>query len=163
MILKPIFEFQQISNNLLVIKKNIDSKNISNQNDITNKYKINNEEYNLNSKIDINNNFINNDIKNNNELKIDQNENYNIFQKFENCLAIIIEKNALENQEIEELKQLSKKFIINDISPSDYATKYFSQIYKYFRRDDSDGDKDVENVLNINKKVFEVLDKLIIK
>jgi len=158
LILKPIFEFQQISNNLLVIKKNIDSKNNLKENYITNKYKINNEEYNLNSKIDINNNFINNNLKNNNELKIDQNENYNIFQKFENCLAIIIEKNALENQEIEELKQLSKKFIINNISPSDYATKYFSQIYKYFRRDDSDGDKDVENVMNINKKVFEMLD-----
>ena len=124
-----------------------------------------NNNFNINKSIfkDKNENNKNNDIninKNKNgELNIDKKEQKTVFDKFQNLLAMIIEKNEIDNKILEELKELSEKLIINDISPLEYATEYFSDTYKYFVREKLN-QKDVEKVLIINRKIFDVLEKI---
>ena len=124
-----------------------------------------NNNFNINKSIfkDKNENNKNNDIninKNKNgELNIDKKEQKTVFDKFQNLLAMIIEKNEIDNKILEELKELSEKLIINDISPLEYATEYFSDTYKYFVGVKSN-QKDVEKVLIINRKIFDVLEKI---
>lgn len=124
-----------------------------------------NNNFNINKNIfkDKNENNKNNDIninKNKNgELNIDKKEQKTVFDKFQNLLAMIIEKNEIDNKILEELKEVSEKLIINDISPLEYATEYFSDTYKYFVGVKSN-QKDVEKVLIINRKIFDVLEKI---
>ena len=124
-----------------------------------------NNNFNINKNIfkDKNENNKNNDIninKNKNgELNIDKKEQKTVFDKFQNLLAMIIEKNEIDNKILEELKEVSEKLIINDISPLEYATEYFSDTYKYFVREKLN-QKDVEKVLIINRKIFDVLEKI---
>ena len=124
-----------------------------------------NNNFNINKNIfkDKNENNKNNDIninKNKNgELNIDKKEQKTVFEKFQNLLAMIIEKNEIDNKILEELKEVSEKLIINDISPLEYATEYFSDTYKYFVREKLN-QKDVEKVLIINRKIFDVLEKI---
>ena len=124
-----------------------------------------NNNFNINKNIfkDKNENNKNNDIninKNkNNELNIDKKEQKTVFDKFQNLLAMIIEKNEIDNKILEELKEVSEKLIINNISPLEYATEYFSDTYKYFVREKLN-QKDVEKVLIINRKIFDVLEKI---
>ena len=124
-----------------------------------------NNNFNINKNIfkDKNENNKNNDIninKNKNgELNIDKKEQKTVFDKFQNLLAMIIEKNEIDNKILEELKEVSEKLIINDISPLEYATEYFSATYKYFVGVKSN-QKDVEKVLIINRKIFDVLEKI---
>ena len=124
-----------------------------------------NNNFNINKSIfkDKNENNKNNDIninKNKNgELNIDKKEQKTVFDKFQNLLAMIIEKNEIDNKILEELKEVSEKLIINDISPLEYATEYFSDTYKYFVREKLN-QKDVEKVLIINRKIFDVLEKI---
>ena len=162
LILKPILEFQEITNNFLVIKKNNDSKNIPNKN-ISNKIenKSNKEENNLNPKINNINNNINNDIINknkNNELKIDEKKEYTVFEKFENLLAMIIQKNEINNKDIEEFKKLSEKFIMHNFSVVEITAKYFSDIYGKMKLDENK--KEVAKIIKINKEVFEILEEI---
>ena len=124
-----------------------------------------NNNFNINKSIfkDKNENNKNNDIninKNKNgELNIDKKEQKTVFDKFQNLLAMIIEKNEIDNKILEELKEVSEKLIINNISPLEYATEYFSDTYKYFVREKLN-QKDVEKVLIINRKIFDVLEKI---
>ena len=124
-----------------------------------------NNNFNINKSIfkDKNENNKNNDIninKNKNgELNIDNKEQKTVFDKFQNLLAMIIEKNEIDNKILEELKEVSEKLIINNISPLEYATEYFSDTYKYFVREKLN-QKDVEKVLIINRKIFDVLEKI---
>ena len=124
-----------------------------------------NNNFNINKNIfkDKNENNKNNDIninKNKNgELNIDKKEQKTVFDKFQNLLAMIIEKNEIDNKILEELKEVSEKLIINNISPLEYATEYFSDTYKYFVGVKSN-QKDVEKVLIINRKIFDVLEKI---
>jgi len=124
-----------------------------------------NNNFNINKNIfkDKNENNKNNDIninKNkNDELNIDKKEQKTVFDKFQNLLAMIIEKNEIDNKILEELKEVSEKLIINNISPLEYATEYFSDTYKYFVREKLN-QKDVEKVLIINRKIFDVLEKI---
>ena len=124
-----------------------------------------NNNFNINKNIfkDKNENNKNNDIninKNKNgELNIDKKEQKTVFDKFQNLLAMIIEKNEIDNKILEELKEVSEKLIINNISPLEYATEYFSDTYKYFVREKLN-QKDVEKVLIINRKIFDVLEKI---
>ena len=124
-----------------------------------------NNNFNINKSIfkDKNENNKNNDIninKNKNgELNIDKKEQKTVFDKFQNLLAMIIEKNEIDNKILEELKEVSEKLIINNISPLEYATEYFSATYKYFVGVKLN-QKDVEKVLIINRKIFDVLEKI---
>ena len=124
-----------------------------------------NNNFNINKNIfkDKNENNKNNDIninKNKNgELNIDKKEQKTVFDKFQNLLAMIIEKNEIDNKILEELKEVSEKLIINNISPLEYATEYFSDTYKYFVGEKLN-QKDVEKVLIINRKIFDVLEKI---
>lgn len=126
---------------------------------------VNNNSLNFNKNIikDKNENNKNNEIninKNKNEeLNIDQKEQKTVFDKFQNLLAMIIEKNEIDEKILEELKILSEKLIINNISPLEYATEYFSDAYKYFVGEKSNY-KDVEKVIIINRKIFDVLEKI---
>ena len=154
LILKPILEFQEITNNFLVIKKNNDSKNIPNKN-ISNKI-----ENKLNPKINNINNNINNDIINknkNNELKIDEKKEYTVFEKFENLLAMIIQKNEINNKDIEEFKKLSEKINFSVIG---ITAEYFSDIYRKMRLDENRKEADVAKIIKINKEVFEILEEI---
>ena len=102
------------------IKININ--NINNNNNI----KANN-----NIQIENNNNNINIKNNKNTELIINKEDEKTIFQKFENLIAIIIDKNNIDDKIKEELNQYCEKLIINNISPVEYTAKYFSGTYKY--------------------------------
>ena len=86
------------------------------------------------------------------EFKIDKNEGITIFQKFENLLATIIDKNDIDDKIKEELNQYCEKLIINNISPIEYSTKYFSTAFKYFLNDT--GKETFQKVLNANAKII---------
>ena len=134
----------------------IPNKNISNK--IENK--SNKEQNNLNPTINNINNNINNDIINknkNNELKIDEKKEYTVFEKFENLLAMIIQKNEINNKDIEEFKKLSEKFIMHNFSAVEITAKYFSDIYGKMKLDENK--KEVAKIIKINKKVFEILEE----
>ena len=93
----------------------------------------NNNNINTNNNIQIENNSNNINIKNNKdtELIINKEDEKTIFQKFENLIAIIIDKNNIDDKIKEELNQYCEKLIINNISPVEYTAKYFSGTYKY--------------------------------
>ena len=114
--------------------------------------KINMNKNNINNACNIedNNNYININNNKDSELRIDRNEEQNIFIKFENLLAIIIDKNNIDDKLKEELNQYCEKLIINNISPLDYASKYFSIACKYFQNE-------------IGKESFEKIGKAKIK
>ena len=141
-----------LNNEIKDIKINI------NKNDINNNININN--------INLENNNNNINIINNKdiELKIDKNEEKTIFQKFENLLATIIDKNDIDDKIKEELNQCCEKLIINKISPTEYTAKYFTTAYKYFQNEI--GKETFEKVLKANKKInlaIEEIEKKIIE
>ena len=84
-----------------------------------------------NNQIENNNNNINIKNNKNTELIINKEDEKTIFQKFENLIAIIIDKNNIDDKIKEELNQYCEKLIINNISPVEYTAKYFSETYKY--------------------------------
>ena len=139
------------------IKMNISNMNKNNIY-INNDGNINNNNNNVN--ININNNA-NNNI-NNKELKIDKDEEKTIFQKFENLLAIIIDKNNIDDEIEKELRQTSEKLMINDVLPHEYTAKYFSTTFKYMSKqiEKNEKDENVEKLIKINKKIFETLDEI---
>ena len=146
------------------IKMNINNMNKNNI-CINNDGNINN---NVNNNINNNiNNKANNNI-NNIELKIDKDEEKTIFQKFENLLARIIDKNDIDDKIKEELKETSEKLMINDIIPHEYTAQYFAITYKYLREQNEKNEKykkneeeeNVKKILIINKKIFEVLEQI---
>ena len=123
------------------ILKNIDQKNDENNkifinklNNFENKYNKINEEMNkkfeeINEEIrKINFNMVN-DRKY--ELKINKNTEQNIFEKFEALLSEIMGKENIDNNDLDELKQISKKLMENSTSPAEYSTRYFKDNYKY--------------------------------
>ena len=175
-------EIRDLKETVHKITKNINKKDnldLSQINNINNKYNEISKEFQkrfedivkdlkeIKIRINIDNNHNNNDNNNNkndnniinnnqvDELKIDEKDN--VFQKFEFLLTIIIQKNEIDNKNLEELKQLSEKLIINNVSPYEQAVKYFSDAYKYLHQDEI---KEVENVININKKVFESIEQI---
>jgi len=93
----------------------------------------NNNNIKTNNNIQIENNSNNINKKNNKEteLIINKEDEKTIFQKFENLIAIIIDKNNIDDKIKEELNQYCEKLIINNISPVEYTAKYFSGTYKY--------------------------------
>ena len=117
----------------------------------------------------IDNNNINNNnkkednIKNNNnnniELKINKDEEITIFQKFENLLAKIIDKNDIDNKIKEELKQVSEKLMINEITPKEQAAKYFSEVNKYLKNEMENQEK-IRRIILIIEKVLITLDEM---
>ena len=123
------------------ILKNIDQKTDENNkifinklNNFENKYNKINEEMNkkfeeINEEIrKINFNMVN-DRKY--ELKINKNTEQNIFEKFEALLSEIMGKENIDNNDLDELKQISKKLMENSTSPAEYSTRYFKDNYKY--------------------------------
>jgi len=108
-----------LKNEMSDIKINMNKNNINNI--------INNE-----CNIEDNNNYLNIDNNIDSELRIDKNEEQNIFNKFENLLAIIIDKKNIDDKLKEELNQYCEPLIINNISPIKYIAKYFSTACKYF-------------------------------
>ena len=102
MILKPILEFQKISNNLLVIKKNNIKKNIS---IVGGENKIKNKNNNVMEK--------KNKAGDDNDWEFFPKvefEKIEYTEKFENFVANIIKKNEVDNEDIEEFKKLSQKY-----------------------------------------------------
>ena len=124
------------------------------------KININNNINNNNNNINIKNNNNNININNNKdiELKIDKNEEKTIFQKFENLLATIIEKNDIDDKIQEELNQYCEKLIINNISPIEYSSKYFSMAYKYFQN--APGKEAFEKILKANEKIISAVNEI---
>ena len=155
-----------MSGNIQVIKKNINSNNIQNKNNIFNKNNINNINYINNvsdeSKIKNNNNesnkivTINNDInmKNNNvnqnnilnnnknndienmELNIEEYEVLTVFEKFINLMGKVIIKNDITKDILEEFEKICEKLMINNISPLDQLSSFFTDIELLFRKNE---------------------------
>ena len=125
LILKTIFEFQQIKGNILVIKQN----NISNN--IINKY---NNEININKEQNINKN-LSNEIKNNinnlfeskKEIKKKIDENVKIFE--ENLWKIYNEKNEKISQNLlKDLNKIIKSLIIQGKEPLVLEENFFEKL-----------------------------------
>ena len=157
---KDINEIRKIS---LEQIKNLEKKYDEMNKEIDKKIEILKNEIN-NIKIDINNNDIENNnniinINNNKDikLKIDKNEEKTIFQKFENLLATIIDKNDIDDKIKEELNQYCEKLIINNISPTEYSAKYFSAAYKYFQGEIGEGT--FKKIEEANKKIFPAVEE----
>ena len=160
LIVKPIIEFQQMSGNIQVIKKNINSNNIQNKNNIFNRNNINNINYinnesdeskikNINNesnkivainnninmkKNNLNKNNIINNNKNNDienmELNIEEYEALSIFEKFEYLIGKAIVKNNITKDILEEFEKICEKLMINDIFPLNLLNKYFTDTTK---------------------------------
>ena len=141
-------KIETLKNEIKDIKININKNDINNN--INNKNNNNNKENN-NNNININHNK---DI----ELIIDKNEEKTIFQKFENLLATIIDKNDIDNKSKEELNQYCEKLIINNISPIEYSANYFKTAYKYFQIEICK--EPFDKVLKANEKVIPVIEEI---
>ena len=131
------------------LEKEIDKINVN----IIENYIDNNNKKENNIKNDNNNN-------NNIELKINKDEEITVFQKFENLLAMIIDKNDIDNKNKEELKQVSEKLMINSVIPQEYAAKYFSDVKKYLLKDEENKEKEKKIVI-LSKEVHSVLEEII--
>ena len=122
MILKPILEFQKISNNLLVIKKNNIKKNIS---IVGGENKIKNKNNNVMEK--------KNKAGDDNDWEFIPKvefEKIEYTEKFENFVANIIKKNEVDNEDIEEFKKLAQKYPGFFMYADEYLNKYFKVIIK---------------------------------
>ena len=93
------------------------------------------------------------------ELKNYESKNDFIFQSFEILLAEIMKKGDIDETNSEKLKNISEKLIINDISPYEYTTKYFSETYKYLDKKNELNEERVKKLSQINKKVTDYIDK----
>ena len=150
MILKPILEFQKISNNLLVINKNNNNikKNISN---------IENKNKNKNKNEKKNNNVIEKKKKAGDDndwefIPTVEFEKIEYTEKFENFIENIIKKNEVDNEDIEEFKKLSQKYPGFFM----YADEYLN---KYLQSDNKDGIS-AEKFVKIKAKIFDALFKI---
>ena len=147
MILKPILEFQKISNNLLVIKKN-------NKNNIKKNISIVGDENKIKNK---NNNVIEkkNKVGDDNDwefIPTVEFEKIEYTEKFENFIANIIKKNEVDNEDIEEFKKLAQKYPGFFM----YADEYLN---KYLQSDNKDGIS-AEKFVKIKAKIFDALFKI---
>ena len=150
LILKPILEFQKISNNLLVIKKN-------NKNNIKKNISIVGGENKIKNK---NNNVIEkkNKVGDDNDwefIPTVEFEKIEYTEKFENFVANIIKKNEVDNEDIEEFNKLAQKYPGFFM----YADEYLN---KYLQSDNKDGISAIsaEKFVKIKAKIFDALFKI---
>ena len=94
------------------------------------------------------------------ELNSYESKNDYIFQSFELLLAEIMKKGDIDENNYEKLKNISEKLIINDISPYEYTTRYFSETYKYLDKKNELNEERVKKLSQINKKVTDYIDKI---
>jgi hypothetical protein len=99
-------------------------------------------------------------INKENELNSYETKNDYIFQSFELLLAEIMKKGDIDEKNYEKLKNISEKLIINDISPYEYTTRYFSETYKYLDKKNELNEERVKKLSQINKKVTDYIDKI---
>ena len=92
------------------------------------------------------------------KLRIEIKEDENIFQKFENLLAIIIDKNNIDDKIKEDLNQYCEKLIINKISPVEYSAKYFSATYKYL--ENGIEKEKFDKILKANEKIILAVEEI---
>jgi len=99
-------------------------------------------------------------INKDDELKYNESKNDYIFQSFELLLAEIMKKGDLDGNNCERLKNISEKLIINDISPYEYTTRYFSETYKYLDKKNELNEERIKKLSQINKKITDYIDKI---
>ena len=144
LILKPILEFQKISNNLLVIKKNNIKKNIS---IVGGENKIKNKNNNVTEK--------KNKAGDDNDwefIPTVEFEKIEYTEKFENFVANIIKKNEVDNEDIEEFKKLAQKYPGFFMYADEYLNKYLQS--------DNKNEINAEKFIKIKAKIFDALFKI---
>ena len=144
LILKPILEFQKISNNLLVIKKNNIKKNIS---IVGGENKIKNKNNNVMEK--------KNKAGDDNDWEFIPKvefEKIEYTEKFENFVANIIKKNEVDNEDIEEFKKLAQKYPGFFMYADEYLNKYLQS--------DNKNEINAEKFIKIKAKIFDALFKI---
>ena len=144
LILKPILEFQKISNNLLVIKKNNIKKNIS---IVRGENKIKNKNNNVMEK--------KNKAGDDNDWEFIPKvefEKIEYTEKFENFVANIIKKNEVDNEDIEEFKKLAQKYPGFFMYADEYLNKYLQS--------DNKNEINAEKFIKIKAKIFDALFKI---
>ena len=144
LILKPILEFQKISNNLLVIKKNNIKKNIS---IVGGENKIKNKNNNVMEK--------KNKAGDDNDWEFIPKvefEKIEYTEKFENFVTNIIKKNEVDNEDIEEFKKLAQKYPGFFMYADEYLNKYLQS--------DNKNEINAEKFIKIKAKIFDALFKI---
>ena len=71
-----------------------------------------------------------------------------------------MKKGDIDENNYEKLKNISEKLIINDISPYEYTTKYFSETYKYLDKKNELNEERIKKLSQINKNVTDCIDKI---
>ena len=147
MILKPILEFQKISNNLLVIKKNNKNNIKKNISIVGGENKIKNKNNNVMEK--------KNKAGDDNDwefIPTVEFEKIEYIEKFENFVANIIKKNEVDNEDIEEFKKLAQKYPCFFMYADEYLNKYLQS--------DNKNEINAEKFIKIKAKIFDALFKI---
>jgi len=95
------------------------------------------------------------------ELKIEEKNDINMLEKFENLLAIIIDKGDIDKTNYEKLEMLVKELNYKQISSIDFVNQYFSNIYKYLPNANYLDKQYAEQLVQLNIIICETVEEIV--
>ena len=96
-------------------------------------------------------------------LKIDESEEKTIFEKFENLIGQVMDKNDINIDDLNKFEKICEKLIINDISPLAYLNKYYSDTLNLlFNKNKSldVNDEQLNKFCEMQKKIFTTIEQI---